>query len=197
MIEEGVTILKYEQLDKIAQIYNGLRITRYADKDNSNMKEVLKKINNKENLLETEQLSLTDSIDEKYYSKENDIIIQTTSQINTINIIKKENIIIPANYIIIRTNKEHNPYYILYLLESNQFKKVERKLSGGSNLHFLKIPDLRKMNVKIPSKEKQDRIVNILKLIDEKNKLEEKKIKLNKQITEAIFIKQLGEEYVQ
>jgi len=53
------------------------------------------------------------------------------------------------------------------------------------------------MKIKIPSPEKQDKIVQVMKLIDKKNKLEEKKMKTNKKIQDVILIEQLGEEYVQ
>lgn len=191
-----VKVLEYERLDKIAYIYGGLRVTRYADKDNSKKMTVLKKINNNQNLLETETIKLPDSIDKKYYSKENDILIQVTSTNNTINMITRDNVIIPANYVIVRAKKGYNPHYILSLLRSNQFKKVERKLSGGTKLHFIKVPDIRKMRICIPKLEKQNKIVNIQKLIDRKNQLETKKIEINNMIQEAIFIKELGEKYV-
>jgi len=192
-----VNIIENKRLDEIAQIYNGLRITRYRDYEKGSLHKVLKKINNKENILETEEVKLCGKIDEKFYSKQNDIIIQQTSQVNTINIIDKDDIVVPANYVTIRTKEQYNPHYIKYLLTSTQFKKVERKIVGGTKLQFIKIPDIKRMKLKIPPQEKQEKIVNILKLIDKKNKLEEKKIKLNKNIQNAILRKQLGEEYVQ
>lgn len=192
-----VNIIENKTLEEIAQIYNGLRINRHLDKKDAHIQKVLKKINNQENILKTEQIPLSKGIDKKFYSKKDDIIIQHTSQTNTINIINEDNIIIPANYVIIRTKKQYNPHYIKYILTSTQFKKVERKLIEGSKLQFIKIPDIKKMKIKIPSQQKQEQIANTMKLIDKKNKLEEKKMKTNKKIQNAILIKQLGEEYVQ
>jgi len=192
-----VDIIENKRLEEIAQIYNGLRITRHQNNKDAHIQKVLKKINNNENILQTEQITLSKGIDEKFYSKKDDIIIQHTSQINTINIINEDNIIIPANYVIIRTKKQYNPHYIKYIMTSKQFKKVERKLIEGTKLQFIKIPDIKKMKIKIPSPEKQDKIVQVMKLIDKKNKLEEKKMKTNKKIQDVILTEQLGEEYVQ
>ncbi|MBE6494608.1 MAG: restriction endonuclease subunit S [Methanosphaera stadtmanae] len=183
----------YKTLEEIAHIYTGLRTTRYINKNTKHKQEILKKIDTN-NTIETEKQKLTE-IDEKYYSKKDDILIHATGTTNTINIIKQEGIIIPAHYIILRV-KQDNPEFIYHILKSEEFKKIERKLSGGTKLHFLKTPDLKKMKIKIPNPEKQKTYVKIMELINKKTQLEERKIEINKNIQKWIFKKELGENYV-
>lgn len=186
-------MIKTTKLEEIAQIYNGIRITRYQDKTkHNNPQKILKSKTGTD--YDTENITLKQEINQKYYSQKNDIIIPVIG--NNIQIIREKQIIIPANYIIIRVKPQHNPYYIYTILKSRQFDKNIQKLSEGSKLQFIKIPDLKKMKIKIPPKKEQDQYGQILQLINKKNQLLKRKIKINKEIQNNIITQQLGEEYV-
>ena len=74
--------------------------------------------------------------------------------------------------------KKINPYYIMSFFMSYKGKTLLKKISYGSVITMLPIDALKKLNIPLPSLDKQDEIVKKFRaLIDE---IEIEKIKIEK-----------------
>lgn len=192
-------LLDYKSLDQIAEIFNGVRITRYIDKNNKNTNNKVftgKLIESPEEELITENIHLNSEIDEKFYSQKGDILLQVIGTAKTTQITEEVGIIIPMNYIILRVNEKYNPTFIYYLLKSVRFTDIIERLGEGSNSRFVRIPHLKQIKFKIPDIKTQNDYGNLMKLLDEKHKLERKQIEINKKLPTAIIMDKLGDKYV-
>lgn len=194
-----VLTLNYKSLNEIAEIFTGLRISRYTDESNNGknvkvFKGKLSDIHNKDP--EIEKMVLSDDIDKKFYSQKQDILLQVVGSSKTIKIVEQEGIIIPMNFIIIRVHEEYNPVFVFHLLNSVSFINILNRLSEGSSLQFVRIPDLRQIKLQIPDKKTQNEYGNLLELVDIKKNLEIKKIEISKQLETAIIMDKLGDKYV-
>ena len=191
--------MNYKSLNEIAEIFTGLRISRYTDESNNGknvkvFKGKLSDIHNKDP--EIEKMVLSDDIDKKFYSQKQDILLQVVGSSKTIKIVEQEGIIIPMNFIIIRVHEEYNPVFVFHLLNSVSFINILNRLSEGSSLQFVRIPDLRQIKLQIPDKKTQNEYGNLLELVDIKKNLEIKKIEISKQLETAIIMDKLGDKYV-
>lgn len=192
-------LLDYKSLDQIAEIFNGVRITRYIDKNNKNTNNKVftgKLIETPEEELITENIHLNSEIDEKFYSQKGDILLQVIGTAKTTQITEEVGIIIPMNYIILRVNEKYNPTFIYYLLKSVRFTDIIERLGEGSNSRFVRITHLKQIKFKIPDIKTQNDYGNLMKLLDEKHKLERKQIEINKKLQTAIIMDKLGDKYV-
>lgn len=194
-----VLTLNYKSLNEIAEIFTGLRISRYTDESNNGknvkvFKGKLSDIHNKDP--EIEKMVLSEDIDKKFYSQKQDILLQVVGSSKTIKIVEQEGIIIPMNFIIIRVHEEYNPVFVFHLLNSVSFINILNRLSEGSSLQFVRIPDLRQIKLQIPDKKTQNEYGNLLELVDIKKNLEIKKIEISKQLETAIIMDKLGDKYV-
>lgn len=192
-------LLDYKSLDQIAEIFNGVRITRYIDKNNKNTNNKVftgKLIETPEKELITENIHLNSEIDEKFYSQKGDILLQVIGTAKTTQITEEVGIIIPMNYIILRVNEKYNPTFIYYLLKSVRFTDIIERLGEGSNSRFVRITHLKQIKFKIPDIKTQNDYGNLMKLLDEKHKLERKQIEINKKLQTAIIMDKLGDKYV-
>ena len=192
-------ILEYLSLEEISEIFNGIRITRYIDEKNTQKTQKVftnRQLENSEEILNSEDIRITSKIDSKFYSQKNDILLQVIGTTKTTLITNEVGIIIPMNYIIVRVHENFNPIFVYYVLKSARFADMLEKLSGGSNSHFVKIQDLKKIKVKIPDLVIQQKYAKLMQLLDERNKLEYKKLKVNNKIQTSIISNKLGDKYV-
>ena len=185
--------IKYEKLSKIAQIYNGARTTRYINKENGIKTKVLSgRIENNQLTYDEENI---DQLDPKFYSKTNDIIIHLADTTNIL-LLKEEGVLIPQNYAIIRLKEGYNPEYIYNILKSTQFQHKINKIQMGSIVKFLKVNDIRNIKIKILPKDKQEDYGKLLKEIEKKVELYNKKITLEEKYLNGLLQKELGDDYV-
>lgn len=191
--------MEYLSLEEISEIFNGIRITRYIDEKNTQKTQKVftnRQLENSEEILNSEDIQITSKIDSKFYSQKNDILLQVVGTTKTTLITNEVGIIIPMNYIIVRVHENFNPIFVYYVLKSARFADMLEKLSGGSNSHFVKIQDLKKIKVKIPDLVIQQKYAKLMQLLDERNKLEYKKLKVNNKIQTSIISNKLGDKYV-
>lgn len=185
--------MTYKKLSQIAEIFTGIRTSRYKNiVEGKNTKILLNKLNN--NKIEYETLKIN-KINQKYYSQKNDIILHLSDTKN-ITLLKEENILIPLNYAIIRTKKEYNPHYIYQILKSRNFQYTLERISEGSSIKFIKINDLKNIKIKTLEKEKQEKYAKIMELLNKRNILNRKKIEKIEKYQNEIIQKELGGQYV-
>ena len=183
--------IKTKKLSEISEIYTGVRLNRLKEK-NTSLKKVIKKISS-ENILEYEYSieSVPNSINEKFISQKNDIIISLLDP-GSVCKLEKEGLIIPMQFAIIRLHDNYDADFIINLLKSELFKKELNKLVEGSGLKIIKSTYLKEVKLPLPNFEKQVKTGELLQLIEKKIILNSKKIELEKQLKQAILNKTIG-----
>ena len=183
--------IQIKKLSEISEIHTGVRLNRLKEK-NTSLKKVIKKISS-ENILEYEYSieSVPNSINEKFISQKNDIIISLLDP-GSVCKLEKEGLIIPMQFAIIRLDENYNADFIINLLKSNLFKKELNKLVEGSGLKIIKSTYLKEVKLPLPDYEKQEKIGELLKLIEKRIILNSKTIELEKQAKDAILNKTIG-----
>ncbi|MBE6505378.1 MAG: restriction endonuclease subunit S [Methanobrevibacter millerae] len=186
-----VNEIKTKKLSEIAEIYTGVRLNRLKEK-NTGLKKVIRKISS-ENILEYEYSieSVPNSINEKFLSQKNDIIISLLDPGSACKL-EKEGLIIPMQFAIIRLDENYDADFIINLLKSDLFKKELNKLVEGSGLKIIKSTYLKEVKLPLPDFEKQVKTGELLKLIEKRIILNSKKIELEKQLKQAILNKTIG-----
>ena len=183
--------IQTKKLSEISEIHTGVRLNRLKEK-NTSLKKVIKKISS-ENILEYEYSieSVPNSINEKFISQKNDIIISLLDP-GSVCKLEKEGLIIPMQFAIIRLDENYNADFIINLLKSNLFKKELNKLVEGSGLKIIKSTYLKEVKLPLPDYEKQEKIGELLKLKEKRIILNSKTIELEKQAKDAILNKTIG-----
>lgn len=179
------------KLDKIAEVSLGALTTRFSKKYDGpkEEKEVLY-YKGKEIYTEIEEIA-TD-INEKYLTKKGDVLFRLSEPQFAINVDGqkiKEGIVISSKFAIIKPNEDILPDFLTALLNSNIVKNQLNKYSEGSIIKQVKVKDLVKINLTIPSLEEQKEHIETIQLINKEIALHEKLIDENMNLKEAILQK--------
>ena len=99
----------------------------------------------------------------------------------------KEGTVIPSQFTILKMKNENvDEDFLIYLLNSKSFENQLKKINQGI-IKRIKITDLNKLELDIPTIEKQKDIVKYLKLIDEEIEWEKKLIKEKENLKEGLI----------
>jgi len=112
-------------------------------------------------------------IDDKYLSKEGDIIVGISAPHSVACIDKScEGIIVPSQFIMIRvTGDKIIPEYLFAYLNSADVKTVIDKMAKGVTIITIDAESLQKLTIPIPSLSRQQKIAHLSQLIQEDNHL--------------------------
>lgn len=185
--------MTYKKLSEIADIFTGVRISRYISDENTHQERIFQsKINdNQLNYL----IQVCNKVDDKYYSRKNDIIIHLLN-LKQIYHIKNENIIIPSNYAIIRVKEGYDSNYIYHILKSNQFNHVKERISEGTTINVLKLNHLKNIKIKVFDQQRQKTYGKTLDLIDKRIQIKEKQLEIEIEYKNEMLSEILGGRYV-
>lgn len=188
---KGVIKIQIKKLSEISEIYTGVRLNRLKD-HNTSLKKVIKKISS-EDILEYDYSieSVSNSINDKFISRKNDIIISLLDP-GAICKLESEGLIIPMQFAIIRLHENYDADFIINLLKSDLFERELVKLTEGTGIRIIKSSYLKELKLPIPDFEKQQKTGELLSLIEKKIVLNTKIIELEKQAKKAILNKTLG-----
>lgn len=139
---------------------------------------------NGNNLLNGEIVFKSDTkkINEEEYLKnkrelnENTILLSINGTLGNVARYKNENIILGKSACYINLKKEINADYVYFVFESPDFRKYLQYGANGTTIKNVPLSAIRNYEISIPDKSSQDKIVKILKSIEEKIKLNEKTI---------------------
>lgn len=185
--------MTYMKLSEIADIFSGIRISRYENiVDGTTTKVLISKLTN--NQIEYEYIKLG-KINPKYYSRNNDIIMHLSDSIN-LTMLDEQEVVIPLNYAIIRVKPQYNPRYVFQILKTRLFQNTINIISEGSSIQFVKLDDLRNVKIKLVDNEKQNQYFKMMELLNRRIKLNERKIKVEEEYLNTIIHNALGENYV-
>lgn len=184
------------KLDKIAEVSVGALTTRFSKqyegpKEN---KEVLY-YKGKEIYTETEKIAA--DINDKYLTHEGDVLFrlsepQFAMKVDGENI--KEGVVISSKFAIIKPDENINPDFLVALLNSDIVKNQLNRYSEGNVIKLVKVKDLVKLTLTIPSLDDQKEYVETIQLIDNEIELQKKLIIQNRNLKEAIIQKTQGGE---
>lgn len=184
------------KLEQIADVSVGALTTRFSKRYEGpkEEKEVLY-YKGKEIYTETEEIA-TD-INEKYLTHKDAVLFrlsepQFAMKVDGENI--KEGVVVSSKFAIIKANEDINPDFLVALLNSSIVKKQLNRFSEGNVIKLVKVKDLVKLELTIPSLEEQKKYMETIQIIDEEISLQEKLIDENKNLKEAIIQKTQGGE---
>ena len=124
----------------------------------------------------------------------NDVLISTVGTIGkTVVLSEKPNFVVQRSVGIIKPNTDLlNPYYLKYKLDTPHYQKILDLISKGAVQKCIFISDLFSLKFEVPEVNYQNKIVSILKLIDDKiennNKINEELESMAKTIYDYWFL---------
>lgn len=179
----GVYNIEYKKLGEIATVLNGARLERF-NKENVENQDVLKINSNGE--MEIVNESISRDLNNKFYTKKGDIILQTMVPNNLLKI-EQDNVIVSMNYVIIRPHEEYYSNYICYLLKYHILNKEIAKLREGSTLKTIRVNYLKDIKIPIVEYEKQEKIGNLLNALEKRKKLYNQLIESTENLEKSIL----------
>lgn len=140
------------------------------------------------NVEELEDFHSAEELDDKYLTKEGDVIIRLSYPHTAIAIGKEhEGCLISSLFVIVRLEIDYlNPEYLSIYLNSESMKRFYAKSAIGSAIQIIKTSMLKDIAVSFPELEKQKQVIKLNRLIIKEkvllNKLIEEKTKYNREI---------------
>lgn len=184
------------KLDKIAEVSVGALTTRFSKKyeGSKEEKEVLY-YKGKEIYTETEEIAA--DINDKYLSHKGDVLFRLFEPQFAVKVDGEsvnEGVVISSKFAIIKPDENIDSDFLVALLNSEIVKNQLNKYSEGSVIKLVKVKDLVKLNLTIPSLEEQKKYMGAIHLIDEEIQLQKELINENMNLKEAIIQKTQGGE---
>ena len=159
---------KYMELNKIATVKTGLVISRKEAKDPVNSVEY-RQLNLK-SVTDSATIKLSDTIpfyaieklSSNYITQEGDVIVKTSEPYTAVYITKEyAGLVIPSHFVIVRVDiKKVLPQYIAWYLNKDRIKKAFRMSCTGT-LKQIKPTIIAETEVKLPSLERQQKVVEL------------------------------------
>lgn len=182
----------FVKLGEIVKISSGLIISR--EKTSSSNRRIYNVLNYRSidgdgNIILSalDRIDLNNRIDEKFITKENDIIVKLTYPFKAI-LIKKceEGLLITSNFCKIACSNKILPEYLAVCLNSEMIDRVLRIESKNQTINQISIKDLARLEIKLLDLEMQKKIaityMNYLKRIQLTRMILEKEQKIIKNI---------------
>ena len=177
------------KLNDIVDFYKGNTLSKSDIKKNGKFPCILYgELYTKYNEITNEVISYTNRNDKNFfYSKINDVLIpcsgETALDISTSTCVLQDNVIVGGDLNVLRP-KVQNGKYLSYLL-SNKKRLVIAKYAQGDSIVHLYGEKIKDININLPSFVEQEKVSNLLELLN-------KKIELQKRKIEALKIYKIG-----
>lgn len=129
---------------------------------------------------DTKRINQEQYLKNKRDLNKNTILVSINGTLGNIARYSDEKIILGKSACYINVKDEYNADYVYFVFESPEFKKYLQYGANGTTIKNVPLSAIRNYEISIPSKENQDKIVKILKSI-------ENKIKLNNKINSNLY----------
>ena len=122
----------------------------------------------------------TKRINEEQYLKnkrdlnKNTLLVSINGTLGNVAKYNNEKIILGKSACYINVKDDYNVDYVYFVFESPEFKKYLQYGANGTTIKNVPLSAIRNYEILIPSKENQDKIIKILKSIEDKIKLNNK-----------------------
>ena len=186
------------KLEDISDIFVGLPLIRYYDKDDPKKQKVIQNMHIYEidEKFETQEELISESIKDQFYSQPHDILYKIQQQIFAKEITTETDAIISNNYIIIRPDKEKvNPTFLAYYLNDPRTQyEIERNIDS-TRIIKVNTRILKDLTIYLPPKEIQDIQADLITKINKRIQLKKKSIQCDKQLINSIYDSIIGDNY--
>ena len=187
-------MIKKVRFDEIAEIFTGVRVKRYQKGKGRTIEQPILKKTYSENSskLDLDHEEVSDEINEKFFSRKNDIVILLAG--SKVSKIEQEGIIIPMYYAVVRVKEGYDVDFIFHLLKSDIFPKELHKIEEGTTLKIIKTTHLKSIYLPVPDLETQRNYGKLFNLMDKRINLNLELAEREKQIEKLIINEMLVEE---
>lgn len=188
-------------LKELAEIYSGIsfRSELASDKDGDAYLVQMKNLNENENLnlsdsLETFSRIKKDTMKQSYALKQGDILFRSRGASFSSVIVGQSfaNVFPVSPLYLIRVRSEKLlPGYLLWFINSSNTQKYLQQMSEGTQIKMLSKKKLDDLEIRIPSLEKQQRIIEIKELFRKEKMLSENLMQKKKDYLEAVLRREI------
>lgn len=123
---------------------------------------------------DTKRINKEQYVKNKRDLNNNTLLVSINGTLGNVAKYKNEKIILGKSACYINIKDEFNVDYVYFVFESPAFKKYLQYGANGTTIKNVPLSAIRNYEISIPSKENQDKIVKILKTIEDKIKLNNK-----------------------
>ena len=177
-------------LGEIADIFVGVVPKRYLEEGNGNFKQLIVQgsMNYGEKLSNLDSVEFSEKLNEKYLTKNGDILMKLTSPNDAI-YIEEEGLVIGERIAIIRLlDGEFNYKFIAHLLNSSTIKKQLNRVIGSGASPKVSIKDIKDLQLDVPELDMQNKLALILDSIDDRISIYNDLIEYDKKLKEGILL---------
>ena len=186
------------KLEEIADVFVGLPLQRYHDKDDAIRQKVIQNmpIDKIDEKFPIKEENISKKIKKQFYSQTHDILYKIQQQIFAKEITTEKNAIMSNNYIIIRPYKQKvNPTFLAYYLNNPRTRyEIERKIDS-TRIIKVNTRILKELTIYLPPKKVQDIEAELIKKINKRIEFKKKSIQCDYQLINSIYDNIIGEDY--
>lgn len=181
--------MKEVKLRDIADVFSGLSYRRYLE-DNGNEFEVIvqRSIKNDGIFDDFQQLTLKSDIKDRYFSKNEDVLMKMNYPYNVV-CCNREGLIISDRIAIIRLKQGFSPLFISHLLNNAHIKKQLHEHGNNEKTPHISLKEIKELTLRVPDLDTQIKYGNLLNVIDEKIAEDLKLIRHDRNLKEGILNK--------
>lgn len=185
-----------KKLGEIADVFTGVRLSRY-EKGNTTAKQALlhKSITQNNSNIEPEIVEVNTEIDKKYLTQKDDIIFKLQGTPFGKRITTETNIIVSHSFAIIRVKENVNPTYIENFLNYPTVQYELKVLANESLIPQINTSTLKNFKINIPTTDEQSKYGEIVNLIDQRIKANEKLIANDQEMKISLITKIIGDNH--
>lgn len=120
-----------------------------------------------------------------------DILVSITAELGKIGVVPEHlgTAYINQHTALIRLSKKNNPYYVAHLLSSPQYRKKLNRLNDSGAKAGLNLSSIKKFRVTLPRIEEQQKVSELLSVVDKKISLQKEKHALLEQYKKGVMQK--------
>lgn len=174
-------------LNEIAEILSGLSYRRYLDESGKKFKIIVQRSIKKDGeLSDFEEVNLKDNFKDRYFTRENDVLMKMTYPYDVV-CVKQNNLIISDRIAIIRLKKGYDPEFIAHLLTNAHIKKQLHELGGSGKMPHTSLKEIKQLQLTIPDFETQVKYGKLLNTINDKIFEDLRQVEYDRHLKEAIL----------
>lgn len=185
-----------KKLAEVADIFTGVRLSRYEKENTKPQKALVHKSITQDNpTIEPKIVQVNNQIDPKYYTKENDIVYKLQGTPFGRRITTETGLIVSHSFAIIRTKPGYNPTYIENFLNYPIVQNELKIISNESLIAHMNMKTLNNLTITTPSTEEQNKYGEIVNLIDQRIKANTALIANDQEMKISLISKLIGDNH--
>ena len=181
--------MKEVKLRDIADVFSGLSYRRYLEDNGSEFEVIVQRSIKNDGIFDDfEQLTLKSDIKDRYFSKNEDVLMKMNYPYNVV-CCNREGLIISDRIAIIRLKQGFSPLFISHLLNNAHIKKQLHEHGKNEKTPHISLKEIKELTLRVPDLDTQIKYGNLLNVIDEKIAEDLKLIRHDRNLKEGILNK--------